>query len=163
MKKVILLVSLTFGFFLIDNTLMPFISIKGYYPSLLFIFCICYSIVNGSWEGMWIGILAGILQDIFFANAFGINCLTTMLMCVLAGMVGKNLFKEKIFIPIVTIFLLTILRGFFIFALLYAVGQYSSLKGILYTALYTIIISMVMYKWVYNLCQKKFMERKWRF
>ena len=163
MKKIILLVFITFVFFMLDNTLMPFIAIKGYYPSLLFLFCICYSIVNGSWEGMWLGIFCGILQDIFFTNAFGINSLTTMLMCVLAGIVGKNLFKERKIIPIVTTFFITILKGFFVFTILYTMGQYTSLQGVFYIALYTMIISIVMYKWVYNLCQKKYMERKWRF
>lgn len=163
MKKIILLVFLTFVFFILDNTLMPFIAINGYYPSLLFVFCICYSIVNGSWEGMWLGVLSGVLQDIFFTNAFGINALTTMLMCVLAGIIGRNLFKEKVIIPIVTIFLITILKGIFIFTILHIIGQYTKLQGVFYIALYTIIVSVVMYNWVYNLCQKDYMERKWRF
>jgi rod shape-determining protein MreD len=163
MKKIFLLVFLTFVFFILDNTFMPFMAIRGYFPSLLFLFCICYSIVNGSWEGMWLGILSGILQDIFFTNAFGINSLTTMLMCVLAGFVGRNLFKEKIIIPIVSTFFITILKGVFVFVILYVIGEYTSLQGVFYNALYTMIVSIVMYKWVYNLCQKKYMERKWRF
>ena len=163
MKKVILLISLTVGFFIIDNSFMPFVAIKGYYPSLLFLFCICYSIVNGSSEGMWLGILAGMLQDIFFTNTFGINSLTTMLMCVLAGVVGKNLFKEKRIIPIVTTFFITLLKGLMVLTILYAIGQYTALQGVFYTSFYTMIVSIVMYKWVYNLCQKKYMERKWRF
>lgn len=163
MKKVILLISLIFGFFIIDNSFMPFVAIKGYYPSLLFLFCICYSIVNGSSEGMWLGMLAGMLQDIFFTNTFGINSLTTMLMCVLAGVVGKNLFKEKKIIPIVTTFFITFLKGLMVLAILYAIGQHTGLQGVFYTSFYTMIVSIVMYKWVYNLCQKKYMERKWRF
>lgn len=163
MKKIILLAFLTFVFFILDNTFMPFIAINGYYPSLLFVFCICYSIVNGSFEGMWLGALSGVLQDIFFTNAFGINALTTMLMCVLAGIIGKNLFKEKIIIPIVATFFITILKGIFIFTILRIIGRYTRLQGVFYIALYTIIVSIVMYKWVYNLCQKEYMERKWRF
>jgi rod shape-determining protein MreD len=163
MKKISLLVFLTFVFFILDNTFMPFIAIKGYYPSLLFLFCICYSIVNGSWEGMWLGMISGMLQDIYFTNAFGINSLTTMLMCVLAGMVGRNLFKEKIIIPIVTTFFITSLKCFFVFTLLYAIGQHTNLQGVFYVAFYTMIISIVMYKWVYNLCQKEYMEIKWKF
>ena len=45
------------------------------YPSLLFIFAIAYSIISGKKEAIFIGIVSGILQDIFFVKGFGINLL----------------------------------------------------------------------------------------
>ena len=73
---------------ILDNSFMPFISIYGIYPSLLFVFAIGYSIINGKQEGVFIGVLTGILQDIFFVRCFGLNALINMLICYIVGRVG---------------------------------------------------------------------------
>ena len=43
-KLIIILVSI--GLTMLDNSLVPFFAIKGAYPSLLFTFAIAYSLVN---------------------------------------------------------------------------------------------------------------------
>jgi len=49
MKKWILfLISLVL--LILDNSFMPFLAIKGAFPSLLFVFAIAYSIINGKKE-----------------------------------------------------------------------------------------------------------------
>ena len=95
MKKILTVFLLTIILLILDNSVVPFLGIIGIYPSLLFVFIICYSIINDSWEGLWIGVVAGSLQDIYFANVFGVNALTNMIICVLAGQIGVNILKEK--------------------------------------------------------------------
>ena len=78
MKKwVLILISLVL--LILDNSLIPFLAIKGAYPSLLFVFAIAYSIINGRSEAVVIGVISGLMQDIFFYNGFGINALINML------------------------------------------------------------------------------------
>jgi len=163
MKKTFVLIGLVILFTILDNSLMPFLSIRGYYASLAFVFCICYSIINGSWEGLWVGALCGLLQDMFFGSAIGINALSTMLICVIAGEFGNNLFKEKVLIPIFSCFLFSLLKGIIVFSILYLVGQYSHIEGVVYIGIYSMVISAIMYKKVYRLCQKSYMIRRWRF
>ena len=45
MKKWILII-ISLVFLILDNSLMPFLAIKGAFPSLLFTFAIAYSIIN---------------------------------------------------------------------------------------------------------------------
>lgn len=163
MKKLITVLAICVLFLILDNTLVPFFAVKGYFPNLLLLFVICYSIVNGSWEGIWVGILSGILQDIYFYNGFGINTLTNMLVCVAAGFIGNGIFKEKSLIPIVSSFILSFAKGVLAFAVLYIVKQYTPFKHILFDSIYTTVVSIFMYRWVYKLCQKEYMQRKWSF
>lgn len=163
MKKLIILVFFCVLFLILDNTLIPFFAVRGYFPSLLLLFAICYSIVNGSWEGIWIGILSGALQDIYFYNGFGINILVNMLVCVAAGFIGNGIFKEKSLIPVMSSFVLSLIKGILVFAILYVIKVYTPFERILYNSIYTTIVSVFMYKWVYKLCQKDYMQKKWSF
>lgn len=163
MKKILTLIGLVLLFVILDNALMPFLSIRGYYGSLALVFCISYSIVNGSWEGLWLGAAVGILQDVYFGSTLGINALTTMLVCVIAGEVGTNLFKEKVLIPIITCFLLTLLKGIMVVGILYIAGLQTYFEGVIYIGAFSFIIAIIMYKKVYNLCQKSYMIKRWRF
>ncbi|WP_123054235.1 rod shape-determining protein MreD [Clostridium sp. JN-1] len=163
MRKTLILILLSILFFILDNVLMPFLSIRGVYPSLLLIFIISYSIINGSWEGLWIGALCGMLQDVYFLNGFGINAFTDMIICILAGFIGNSILKQKILMPVVTCFSLSILKGILVFIILYIGKVYSSLGNVFFIGIYDAIIALIMYRSVYRLCQKPYMQKRWRF
>ena len=63
MKRLILIL-ICLLLFIVDNTLVPFFSIKGVYPSLLFTFAVLYALMSGYWEAVFIGVLSGFLQDV---------------------------------------------------------------------------------------------------
>lgn len=94
MKRVILIL-ISILLLILDNTFAPFISIKGVYPSFLFVFVISYSIINGTKEAVIMGVISGLLQDIFFFNGFGVNALANMICCVIAGVVGEDIWRKK--------------------------------------------------------------------
>ena len=79
MKRLYLIIILIV-LLIIDNTLLPYYSIKGSFPSLLFVFAIAYSIIRGKEEAIFIGIVSGFLQDIFFFSGFGVNLFLNMLL-----------------------------------------------------------------------------------
>ena len=163
MKKIFILIFLCVLFFVFDNTLVPFFAIRGYYPSLLLIFCIFYSIINGSWEGLWIGVFSGLLQDMYFFNGIGINAFGNMLICSAAGFIGIGIFKEKSLIPIISSFALAFGKGIIVITILYIAKIYTPFESILYNSLYSMIVSIFMYRWVYRLCKKEYIQRKWSF
>lgn len=163
MKKIITLFSITILLLILDNSFIPFLAIKGFSPSLLFLFIISYSIINESWEGLWLGAFAGLFQDLYFSNIIGVNAFTNMLSCVLAGFIGINIFKEKIFIPVISSFFLSIFKGFAVFTILYLLGMSMGIKIIFLNGIYNMLVSIPMYKFVYWLCGKEYMQRKWKF
>jgi len=142
---------------------MPLLKINGAYPSLVFTFAICYSIVSSPNDAVVIGIFAGALQDVYFFNGFGINMLSNMLMCVAANTIGKNIFIEKSFLPVISSFVLSIVKGLIVFCIFYLVKQYTSIGVIFYQGIYNLIVSIFMYKFTYKLSQKEYMKTEWKF
>ena len=163
MKKIFITGLLIILFLLLDNALVPFFAIKHYSPSILFIFIICFSIVNGRWQGLWVGAFSGMLQDIFFYNTFGTNSLLNMLVCVMAGAIGINIFRNKTLIPMISTLILSILKGSGIFAVLLILGQHTDYKNIFFNAIYEMVICIFMYKPIYKLYHKNFMKKDWKF
>ena len=163
MKRILTVVFLCILFLILDNTLMPLIKINGAYPSLIFTFALCFSIVSSPKDAVIIGVLTGALQDVYFLNGFGINMLTNMLMCVVAAKIGKGIFIEKSFLPVVSSFVLSLVKGLIVFSILFLIKQYTHVEMILYIAMYNLIVTIFMYKFIYKLSQKEYMKKEWRF
>lgn len=163
MRKIITISLMVIVFFILDNTIMPFLAIYKCYPSLLFIFALCFSLINERWWALTMGLITGFLQDIHFYNGIGINLLLNMLLCVLAGEIGKNLFKEKNIIPVGTIFAFVFLKGICVYEILHLLGIDSNAYNSIYNAIYSFFIAIIMYKMIYKLFQKEYMMRNWRF
>jgi rod shape-determining protein MreD len=163
MKKVVILTILIFVLEVLDNTMVPFMAMYGYYPSLLFLFVICYSLINDRWSALKVGLISGAVQDLFFINGFGVNMLINMLLCVLASEIGGNLFKEKKLIPVLTILGLTFLKGILVFIVLYFIGIKVKIYSSAFVAMYSFVLALFVYKPIYKLCQKPYMIKKWKF
>jgi rod shape-determining protein MreD len=163
MKRILTIVFLCILFLILDNTLMPLLVINGAYPSLLFVFALCYSIVSAPKEALIIGVFTGALQDIYFLNGFGINMLSNMLMCLVAAEIGKSIFVEKSFLPIISSFVLSIGKGLIVFSILFLIKQYTNMEAVLYHGIYNLIVSIFMYKFTYKFSQKEYMKKEWKF
>lgn len=148
---------------ILDNSLSPFIAIKGIYPSLLFIFSIAYSIIRGKEEGVFIGVVSGLLQDIFFFNGFGVNALVNMFCCLFAGLIGEGIWKNKKLIPVVTMFLATLIRAIAILIIMYLINvKVDLLRGTL-AGLYNSIIMFFSYPLIYKFLYNDEEKTSWRF
>ena len=163
MKRILTVVFLCILFLILDNTLMPLLKINGAYPSLIFTFALCYSIVSSPRDAVIIGVFTGALQDVYLLNGFGINMLSNMLMCVIAAEIGKCIFIEKSFLPVVSTFALSLAKGLMVFTILLSIKQYTHIETILYRGIYNLIVSIFMYKFIYKLSQKDYMKQKWKF
>jgi len=163
MKKILTLVFLCILFLILDNTLMPLLKINGAYPSLIFTFALCYSVVSSPKDAVIIGVFTGALQDLYFFNGFGINMLSNMIICVVATNIGKNIFIEKPLLPIISAFLLSIVKGIMVVCMFLLVKQYTNTGVIFYQAIYNLVVSIFMYKFTYKLSQKEYMKTEWKF
>lgn len=162
MKKWILII-ISLVLLILDNSLMPFLAIKGVYPSLLFTFAIAYSIINGKSEAVFIGVISGLMQDVYFYNGFGINSLVNMLVCLLAAVIGENIYREKKLIPVISMVLLYILRVFSIFILLKLAGKTIDIEVGIYSSIYSAVVMFLGYDFVLKLYNNNHRERSWRF
>lgn len=162
MKKYLTLILITIALYIFDLSIAPFLAVKGYFPSLLFLFILSYSIINGTASSLWLCIFAGVLQDVYFVNAFGLNAFANIIICVIAGIIGNNIFKEKSLIPVISSFFMSALKEIILVALLFIIGKQCNYSSILYTSIYNFILSFFIYRWVYKLCSKKYMKKQWK-
>ncbi|MGL5379373.1 rod shape-determining protein MreD [Clostridium sp.] len=162
MKKWVLILT-SIMLLILDNSMMPFLAIKGAFPSLLFIFAIAYSIIRGKNEALFIGVVSGILQDIFFYNGFGINSLTNMLLCVLAAIIGENIYKNKKLIPVIAAFILSLLKVASIFVIFKLINRNIDITMALYSSIYNVVVMFLGYNFVLKLCEKDKNNSSWRF
>jgi len=160
-KLIIILVSI--GLVILDNSLVPFFSIKGAYPSLLFTFAIAYSIINGKEKAIFIGVVSGILQDVFFFHGFGVNSLLNLLLCLLASFVGEGIVKNKRLIPVVSIFCITIIKYMGIFLMFYLLDINIQFSKSIIMGIYNGVVMFFVYKVVMNVYDDEYSKQRWRF
>lgn len=162
MKKwILILVSIIL--LIIDNSLIPYFNIMDSYPSLLFIFAVAYSIINGKEEGVFIGVISGLLQDVFFGNVFGINSLLNMIICVIAAIIGENIYKEKKIVPVISMMFLYLLKIAGIYVFLKLIGNSIDFKVGIFTSIYSTVIMFFGYDYVLRLYTDEYKKSKWRF
>lgn len=148
---------------ILDNSFVPFFSIKGAYPSLLFTFAIAYSLINGKKKATFIGILSGILQDVFFFHGFGVNSLLNLLICLLASMIGEAIFKNKRLIPVISMVFLTMIKYIGISIVFYFINIEINFIGSLIMSIYNSVIMFFGYPLVMKLSNQEYTKHKWRF
>lgn len=160
-KLIIILVSI--GLVILDNSLVPFFSIKGAYPSLLFTFAIAYSLVNKRERAVFMGVVSGILQDIFFFNGFGVNSLVNLLLCLLASVIGAGIIKNKRLIPVISTFFITIIKYVAIFAIFHLLNIEIQLQRSIIMGIYNAVVMFFAYKFVVNIYDDDYTKQRWRF
>ena len=162
MKRLIL-IGISILLLLIDNTILPYYNIKGAFPSLLFVFAIAYSIVNGKKEAIFIGILSGFLQDIFFFYGAGINIFLNFLLCLLAAIIGDNIFKENRIIPTLSCLFISILKVLGVVLIFKVISLSVNIETALLSAVFNSIWMIIVYKIVLTTSDKYMIREVWRF
>ncbi|SFC31376.1 rod shape-determining protein MreD [Clostridium uliginosum] len=160
-KLIVTLVSI--ALVILDNSLVPFFSINGIYPSLLFTFAIAYALINGKSKAVFIGVLSGVLQDIFFFNGFGVNSFLNLLLCLLASIIGESIFKSKRLIPVISVFIITLLKYIGIFIIFYLIKIRVDLTRSFIMGLYNAVIMFLGYRLVMKIPNEEYKRRPWRF
>ena len=160
-KLILILVSIVLV--ILDNSLVPFFSVKGAYPSLLFVFAIAYSLINGKEKATFIGVVSGILQDIFFFHGFGVNSLLNLLLCLLASIVGEGIIKNKRLIPVVSIFFITIMKYIGVIIIFYLLDIHIEFSRSIIMGIYNGVIMFFAYKIVMNIYDDEYTKQRWRF
>lgn len=162
MKRIII-IAISLFLLILENTLLPSYSIIQGYPSILFVFAIAFSIINGKEDAIFIGIVSGLLQDVFFINGSGINLLVNFILCLLAAKIGEGIFKKNRLIPVISCFILSVLKIIMIAILFIPFGKKINLNMAIMSALLNTIVMVIGYKFVLTTSKKYWKKDEWRF
>ena len=89
--------------YVIQSSLLPFISIHGISADLLLLFVVSLSFQKGRRNGALIGFLSGLLQDLATGTFFGINVFIKMIVGYVCGRFSRQVYKEQFFLVIVAV------------------------------------------------------------
>lgn len=149
MKRAIAYACLILILFLIQNNIFAASSLIMTVPNLLMILVFSFGFLRGSFEGMLIGFVCGLLSDLFFGSTIGFSALMYAVLGYGMGLLGNLYYTDLVNMPLILCLLSILIYhiGVYIFAFLIA-GQRGfiayltrvALPELLYTGLMTLIL-----------------------
>lgn len=149
MRKIIVTIFILVCFIL-QSTVFAALSFAGIIPNLMIILTSAFGFMRGEKEGLIIGFFCGLLSDIFFGEFLGFYALVLMYIGYVNGKFSRIFYPEDIKLPIALIVVSDISYGFLCYALLFLLRgrlnfPYYFTRVILPEALYTIVVTMLLY------------------
>ncbi len=154
MKNKIILLLTIFICFLLQCTVLKWISIGGISPNLLLILPVVMGLMRGKTTGLVTGFLIGLLADFLYADLPGINALLYMWMGYLAGFTYQIFYDDNIRIPLLLVTGEDLLYNFCMYVVYFLLqGKLDFLfylrRIIIPELLYTLILTAVIYRVFY--------------
>ncbi|MBP3728832.1 MAG: rod shape-determining protein MreD [Lachnospiraceae bacterium] len=150
MKRGVAYLLLILAFFLAQNNIFAASSLIITVPNLLLILVFSIGFMRGSFEGMLIGFVCGLLTDLFFGSTIGLSALIFAVLGYGIGMLGQIYYTEYVSLPLLLCVAsdLMYLLGIYLFAILLAGGRgFGSylVNIVLPEMLYTGLMAVVLY------------------
>lgn len=96
---------------LLQTTIIPFLTIKNIQPDIVLMVVVAYAFLDGSLKGSVVGFFSGLLLDLAMGAGLGLSSLAKTIVGYVAGLLEKSILFESILLPLVGIFVATILNN----------------------------------------------------
>lgn len=113
MHRLYVFLTLIFAMFA-DSVLFARFTIFGIVPDCVLAVVVCVGILLGATDAALAGCLAGLVIDVVFGKAVGVNAIGYMLSGIVGGIFYKKYFADNIFIPIATVAVCAFMKENFI-------------------------------------------------
>ena len=149
-RKIAMLLMILVGF-LVQTTLFNVLALGGVAPNILIILTSSFGFMRGKKDGMFVGFFCGIYLDILFGDILGLYALIYLVIGYLNGFFTSIFYPEDIKLPMVLIssseLLYCILTFFFNYLIQGRTNfGYYFLHSILPEIVYTVLITIIVYK-----------------
>jgi rod shape-determining protein MreD len=151
----------------LQNSLFEYIRIFGVKPDIVITFVICFTLVKGNPRGTVVGIAGGVMEDVFFGGAFGINSLACMITAFVIGSIEGKLYKDNMFVPGIFAFMGTVVKESIVFLFLYLTRQNLDIASVMTNiivreAVYDTILAALFFRYVAKLTNWLYTEQSWK-
>jgi len=103
---------------ILQTTILANISFKGIKPDFVLILLVLMSNNMGSIKGQLLGFSTGIVEDFLSLSPLGFNSLIKAIIGYLAGITSGKIFFDPILVPMIFVFLGTLIKNFLMYLLL---------------------------------------------
>ena len=151
MKNKIVLFITIIVCFLLQCTIMDYISIGSITPNLPLILCVAMGLMRGRKVGLWTGFFSGLFIDLFYGSLFGFYALIYMYAGYISGYAFRSFYDDDLKVPILLAGVGDLLYGISVYALQFLLRGRLGLGTYLYRIIlpeifYTIILTLVVYR-----------------
>jgi rod shape-determining protein MreD len=94
---------------ILQATILPHLTVWGVFPDLPLLVVVSWSLLRGVREGVVWGFIAGVAVDLLSGAPFGAATLPAIAVCLLAGLGQTTVFGAHVALPMLAMFLATIL------------------------------------------------------
>lgn len=155
MKRKIVIALMILICFLLQSTVFKAFSIGSISPNLMVILTSSFGFMRGKKEGMWVGFFCGLLEDIFYGRLLGMHALIYMYIGYANGYFNHIFYGEDIKLPIGLISISELVYGLGTYMIMFVMRSrfafsYYLLKIILPELVYTIILTLILYRFIYS-------------
>lgn len=166
--RILLTSVIVFVNFILQTTLLHYISIGGILPDTALIIVVSYSLLRGYKEGAIVGFFSGILQDIFFGTSIGFYALLGVLAGLLAGRNQKDFYRENYILPVIICSVAAVLYE----TVIYVVGfllqgetnvLYFLFRLALPEAVYTAVVTIPIYRFLFGINEWLELKEKYKY
>lgn len=164
----LIFIFLTIILLVLEGSLLAPFFVRGITPDVLLIVVVCLSFLWGEKRGFILGIIAGLLQDTFLGPALGFFTLAKMISAYLAGLVSREIYKDQIIGPMLTVFFATILHEIILYMLVSLywetdMGFFMALERIfLFRGFYHFALTLFLYPLLYRADRANFFNPSFR-
>ena len=146
----IVVVLLILVFFILQCSVFNSLALGGIIPNLMIILTSSFGFMRGEKAGLLIGFACGLLCDIFFGSFLGFYAMVMMYIGFVNGKFCRIFYPEDIKLPLALIVVSDISYGLICYILMFLLRgrfyfPYYFTKVILPEALYTIVVTIILY------------------
>lgn len=156
MKRFIINLILIIICFLLQTTVLKYAALAGVIPNLLLILTVSVGYMRGRNEAMAVGMICGLLTDMMYGNIIGLYAVAFLLIGYLNGLVHKYYYHDDFTVPILLVGISDFLYNFFVYVTEFLLRNRLALSVymkqiILPEVIYTLLVSVVLYKALHSL------------
>ena len=151
MRRYIYLLLLNIVCFVLQTTVFRHLPLGGVVPNILIMITAASGLMYGRKLGMFSGFVGGLMIDAMFNSVIGLTILIYSFIGYVNGMLNKLYFKERLYIPVITIVLSDLAYGVLYYVCRFMLrGRMDFLFYLMHVmipeAVYTGIVALVIYK-----------------
>ena len=150
MRRYIYLLLLNIVCFVLQTTVFRHLPLGGVVPNILIMITAAFGLMYGRKLGMFSGFVGGLMIDAMFNSVIGLTILIYSFIGYVNGMLNKLYFKERLYIPVITIVLSDLAYGVLYYVCCFMLrGRMDFMFYLMHVmipeAVYTLIIGVPIY------------------
>lgn len=166
--RILLTSIIVFVNFILQTTLLHYLSIGGIMPNTALIIVVSYALLRGYKEGAVVGFFSGLLHDIFFGTSIGYYALLYLLAGLLAGRNQKDFYRENYILPVIICSLAAVIyEGIIFFTGFFLQGEtnvlYFLFRIALPEAVYTAVFTIPIYRLLFGINEWLELKEKYKY